>query len=730
MAFSLHAQEKKAPLIDVLRDIEDKFQVRFAYDYQLASNSIVTQPDYSLPLNEALNNIFAFGNLTYQSGNRVIIIKPRAINVPKEKARSIFQFSGFIRDKLTGEPLQNATIHIISTRQFGTSNMQGFFTLKNVPSDTSKIEIKYLGYKSTIIQPDQFDRGLVQIRLTTKPSMLDPVVVNDQIQTFTINSAASAISMNPGSTQLFSGFGQPDIIRSIQLLPGVAASNETSSGLSIRGGSSDQNLVLFDGFSVFNLGHFFGTLSAFNTNVIGSVDLFKGGFGAGYGGRVSSILEIKSREVDFGGRTRGSIGFNLMSANLMVETAVSDNITFIIGGRRSYSDLIKTNVFNSITDNLKKNRPSEISNFGRKSFIENVNPEFGYYDVNAKVNVKLKEGQKLGISFYNSGDDLRVIDNDLLNNESTDIFYDQRYKELTSWGNTGASINYEFQWMPLLTSHVTLAHSSSFRSYELDYFLDFHGDGFSYYKDLNLKDKNLISESSIRFDNHYQIDRNSVLEFGLFSINNNIEYHNSFDLSIRSESLRESANQFGIYIQQTYSPLPKVSLTGGLRGTYYLGTDNTYLEPRVTLSYKPIPAVNLKGAVGRYYQFISQVTSNNPFATQRSFWLVSDGVNVATIRSNHFIGGVTIESNVATIDIEGYHKTLGGLTTYALDSGFQVLGNDEQKSALYMGSGSVKGMDVMVSRDFGKLSTWVSYSLSYAHNKFQNVNNGVEYNAN
>lgn len=731
IAFFLQAQERRAPLTDVLRDIENKFQVRFAYDYQLAANSTVTLPDYTLPLNEVLKSTFSESNLTYQSGNRVIIIKPRSavFSSVRRESNVKTQLSGFIKDETTGEPLQNATLHILSTHLYGTTNAQGYFFLKTVPSDTSSIEIKYLGYQNAIIKPNQFRKGLAQVRMMSKPAVLDPIVIKDQSRTFSINSDAGAISMNPGNVQLLSSFGQPDIIRSIQLLPGVDGSSESSSGLSIRGGSADQNLVLFDGFSVFNLGHFFGTVSAFNANVISNIDVLKGGFGAEYGTRVSGVLDIQSKVAEFEGRTRGNFSLDLMSVNMMIESRVSDKVSFLIAGRRSHTDLIKTNVFSKVTNNVTTGRPSEVSSFGQKSFIKNVNPEFGYYDINAKVNVKLGEGQKLGISFYNSGDELRVVDNDFQDNVATDVFYEQRYKEVTAWGNTGASLNYEHQWTPLLSSKMTLARSSSFRTYELDYFLDFHVEGFGLYKDINVKDKNVISETSFRLDNQYQIDRNSVLNFGFFSIRNNIEYHNSFNLNSDGQSLRENANQIGLYVQQTYSPIPKLTVTGGLRGTYHSGTDNTYLEPRASLNYKLTPSLNIKGAVGRYYQFVSQVSSNDPFATQESFWLVSDGVNVATVGSNHYIGGVTFESDIVTIDIEGYYKTLDGLTTYDLDSGFQDL-NDQRKSALYRGSGNIKGMDVMISKDLGSLTSWVSYSLSYATNKFQNVNNGFQYHAN
>ena len=626
------AQERLVSMVDVLEDIESHYNVRFAYDYQLVANTKVASPDLNLDLDQVLDRIFVDSRLTFQKGSRVIIVKPRPRVNRIAKRQEKINLSGFIKDGSTGEPLPKATLHILNTRRYSTTNFHGFFMLKDIPHDTSSIEVKFIGYESVIIKARDFDRKLARINLAPRPSMLDPIIVNDQLETFSFQPEASAITMNPESSRMYTTLGQPDIIRSIQLLPGVSGSNESSDGLSIRGGSPDQNLVLFDGFTVYNLGHFFGTLSAFNSKVINDVSLHKGGFGAEYGGRVSSVIDIESKNVAFDSKTRGSVGVDLMSVNALVETAVSDKVSVLVAGRRSYTDFIKTNVFNNISNNLTNDRPGEISNFGRESFIKTVNPEFGYYDVNAKVDVNLKEGRKLGFSFYNSGDNLSVIDNDILDSDATDIYYEQKFNEKTSWGNTGVSLNYQHQWSPLLNSKMTFAHSSSYRNHELDYFLDFHGEGLSYYQDLNLKDKNVTGETSVRVDNHYQINRSSLLQFGAFNINSHIEYHNSFDLNIRGESLSENVNQSGVYIQGTYRPVPKVALTGGLRGTYYTGTDLTYLEPRIAINFKPIPTVNLKGAVGRYYQFVSEVTSNNPFATQKSFWV---GIRRSQ-RSNHW----------------------------------------------------------------------------------------------
>ncbi|MEQ9426777.1 MAG: TonB-dependent receptor [Cyclobacteriaceae bacterium] len=723
------AQSQKVSLLTVLNKLEEERNVRFAYDYELVKATMVDIPDFEWDTDEILSNTLG-NNLFFEKGDRVIIIAP----LPPADYYSIkdknFQFTGYVRDSLTGEALPNATIQIVANKQFTTANDNGFFTLTNVPHDTSSIRVEYLGFKRVVIKPNQFEDGLVNINLPANPEILEPLVVSDKVESFTISNEVGKISLSPVTMQLISPFGQPDIIRSIQLLPGVTGSSETSAGLSIRGGTPDQNLIMFDGFTVYSLDHFFGALSSFNSNVIRDIDLYKSGFGAKYGGRVSSVLNITSRDGSFTDRPRGSVGFDMMSANMMLESPIGEKVSFMLAGRRSYGDVVQSNLYNKVLDNVKNNDPDQVSSFGNDNFINQVDPEFKYYDVNAKLNYKINDDNRLDVSFYNSSDKLDIVDNEFFENTNNDTYFKQEFEESTSWGNTGLSVNFHHNWNPLLSSKLSVANSRFAKDHSLRYFLHFRSNGQSNVENINIKDKNEVNESSVRLDNQYQISENSLLEFGAFNINHQIEYHNVLSRNALKLDIRESGNQTGVYIQQTYTPISNLSVTGGLRGTYYTGTDNTYLEPRISLNYRPYPELNIKGAVGRYYQFITETTTNNPFLNRYNFWLIADGFNVSEIGSNHFVGGASFAKGSMLIDVEGYYKTLDGLTTYALDSALNSFDNGEQEGILYRGNGRVKGLDVMVKNDFGSFTSWISYSLSSVRHKFLNVNEGAEFNAN
>ena len=728
---SLAAQDNRtSTLASVLTKIERLHGVKFAYDYQLASSRQVSVPDYSQPLLDLLESTLNSNGFSYEMGSRVILIAPKH-NSPTISEKPGLSLSGFIRDGATGESLANAVLVVNSTGHFAVTNAKGYFSLKDIPADTSKIEINYLGYQKKLLKTSDFRNGFANVRLVANPEVLDAVLVEDEVESFDISPQIGKIDISSAKMQMLSSMGQPDIIRSIQLLPGVVSTGESSSGLSVRGGGTDQNLVLFDGFSVFSIDHFFGTLSAFNSNVVRDISLYKGGFSTKYGGRVSSVLDIESRDGGTSKRPRGSVGVDLMSVTGMVESSVNDKVSVMVAGRRSYTDLFETNVFQSVVNNVKDNRPNEVSNFVNDRFVKQIDPDFSYYDINAKVRAKLSDVEELRFSLYNSRDRLDVADKKFIVDEVNNVTFDQEYEESSEWGNTGLSLNYSRQWSPLLTSQFILANSSFYRNHEVDFFLDYKGEGFRNYHDITTRDKNYVRESSFRVDNQYQITRNASLEFGLFATNNRIEYHNLLDQNLQDLNIQENGNQFGIYAQQTYKPLPNFTISGGLRGTYYSGTDNNYLEPRLSLNYAPYPSINIKGAVGRYYQFIGQATTNNPFLTQESFWLLSDAVNVAAIASNHYVGGVTFNHDIITIDVEGYYKTLDGLTAYAIDSsGLQNFNLSEQFGALYRGSGRVRGMDVLIKRDFGNLNSLLSYSLSSVRHKFFNLNEGREFDAN
>ena len=247
--------------------------------------------------------------------------------------------SGLIKDKESGESLPYANVIVKNTNIGTTTNEDGFFTLFNVPSKTSTIQVQFMGYKTEfLILTTEIASDKIIILMTPDSNQLEEVVISLDSggEIMKMNKNVSQISLSPKKLATIPNLGEKDIFRALQLLPGVSGTNESSSGLYIRGGTPDQNLVLLDGFTVYHVDHFYGFFSAFNSDVIKDIQLFKGGFPAEYGGRISSVMDLTGKT---GNSNKFSLSgsLSLLSANATVEIPVGKKANLLISGRRSVS---------------------------------------------------------------------------------------------------------------------------------------------------------------------------------------------------------------------------------------------------------------------------------------------------------------------------------------------------------------------------------------------------------
>ncbi|MEM1124675.1 MAG: carboxypeptidase-like regulatory domain-containing protein, partial [Bacteroidota bacterium] len=313
---NLHAQNKRDITVDkhvknkqlslVLLDLSINNRLRFDYSKDLVSDVLVSANISKQPIETALTLLLRETDLSFQwTGERTILINkgpriPSMVHRPiKSPKRKDFELSGVIKDATTGETLPFAEILIGGTTNGSTTNLDGYFTLFKVPNDTVTLELHYLGYQTAFYQLDP-EQALENILLKMEPigTQLDEVIVvaQKEEQLLKASSGVSKISVAPAQLAALPSLGEKDIFRSLQLLPGVSGSNESSSGLYVRGGTLDQNLVLFDGFTVYHVDHLYGFYSAFNANAIKDVQLYKGGFEAKFGGRLSSVVEITGKD--------------------------------------------------------------------------------------------------------------------------------------------------------------------------------------------------------------------------------------------------------------------------------------------------------------------------------------------------------------------------------------------------------------------------------------------------
>ncbi len=346
----------QAPLVEVLKKLRTAYNLKIAYDNERVKGITITLELKGVPLEEALKKILVGTPLTYQLINDKVVIVPNGqLKTEITNFNRSVSISGVISDQETGETLPNASVHVAGFDQVTVSNADGFFTLINIPSDTSTLFINYLGYSAKQIKLDpQLVGTKINITLQSNFSQLKEVTITDHYETpLKVNEQISKVAFNPKSLSSLPSLGEQDLFRTLQLLPGVSGTNESSAGLVVRGSNPSQNLVLLDGFTIYHLDHFFGIFSALNSDIIKDVQIYKGGYEAKYGGRVSGVVDITGKT---GNSTKPAFNFgaNLVSIHGSAEIPIGKKVNFLFTGRRAFTDIIQSDLYQKLFDISQK----------------------------------------------------------------------------------------------------------------------------------------------------------------------------------------------------------------------------------------------------------------------------------------------------------------------------------------------------------------------------------------
>lgn len=627
--------------------------------------------------------------------------------------------SGVVKDQKTGETMPFVNVVVQSTHRGVSSNVDGYFTIFNVPTDTSTLLITRLGYSVTRykLSPEKIKAGVVVEIAPSAVSMEAFTVEESKDNTIEIAEEVGKITLNPAQLENLPTLGEVDIFRSLQLLPGINGGNESGAGLYVRGGTPDQNLILLDGITVYHIDHFFGIFSAFNANAIKDVQVYKGGFESKFGGRVSSVVDITAKE---GNSKKLALGgnLNMLSSNIVAEVPVIKNkASLLIAARRSYTDIIQSPTFNKIFGNIKDEREGQATNlgFGIAGFNK-VDPVFHFYDINGKFTIHPTSKDIISLSFYNGKDNLDNSSSQKFNGNTELITND-----VTQWGNTGIGARWARKWNDKYYSNLILSHSNYFSNYELGntIILDTTEIKTGTTQDNNVKD------ITLRFDNEYKINRKNTLEFGLWIANNNITYKYTIDDTLQLQDRHDIGTRAAGYVQNTFQITDNFKVNLGVRGTYYDQTQKMYAEPRAAAYYNITKKFRLKGAWGMYNQFVNRVILENIFGGSRDFWLIADTAgNIPVVTSTHYIFGGAFETKDFLVDVEAWQKSTSGLLEYSLRFGTLEENAQNFDKQFYKGSGLARGIDFLIQKKFGKFTGWIAYTLSKVDYTFARFNNG------
>jgi len=710
---------RRMPLSKALKTIEENYNLRIAYDHSLVQNVVVDLQLANLSISETLERLLRSASLTYQEVGANIIIVP----APKESAKSQpekrnITVSGKVFDAETGETLPQATIRINGSAIATTSNNDGHFTILNIPTDTAVLEVSYMGYITRSLGISEIgDHASADIRMSSDAKILNEVVVMDEYnQAVKVEGQPGALVFNPASLNSLPSLGEQDIFRTMQLMPGVSTTDESSSGMVIRGMHPSYNLVLLDGMTIYQQDHFFGSFSIINADVIKDVRVHKGMFDAKYGGRVSGVVDITTKN----GNTEKpafNVRLNSINAKTTAEIPIGKKWSFFAGARRSFTDAVKSNLFKELFD-IAQLSNDQIQLFGLvNTFGGTTSPSYFFHDANAKLTFRPSTSDVISLSMYVSRDKMDI-------DEST-IFDDYSFasERQTRWGNNGLSLRWGRQWNSKFYSNLRISDSRFFRNHRIKTSSQSQEMMGSY----ELKVENNINDFTCAIDNEWLVNKDFTLEFGLSGVWQETDAH-IYDKTILTGDFpgefpedtdarfSEKSLLHSIYGSVIIWPSRRFTSTAGLRLNHYVSASpGVYAEPRVTTRYKVNDHFNLKAGYARSNQFISQVLyyweTGTVSGLNENFWLLSQPERDAqpVISSDQLSAGATLKGNQLVYDAEMYYKITTGVVI------------DEDRNA---GTTDVYGLDVIIQKMTGIHKGWIAYSLARATQSNPYILNG------
>ena len=647
---------------------------------------------------------------------------------------------GTIRDSETGETLIFANIIIDGTNIGASTNKDGFFVIIDAPYEKLTLLVSYMGYQSVKVQYDNSKSNNKKLELELKPISIttdDVVVTSEKYKIWKMADGVSQITLSPKQLMVLPKLGEVDIFRSLQLLPGVSGISDGSSGLYVRGGTPDQNLILLDGMTVYHVDHFFGFFSAFNSDAVKDVQFYKGGFTSKYGGRMSSVVDLTGKTGSIN-KFKMDVGLSSLSLNGVAEIPVFDKGSILISGRRSYSDIIQTDFYQSIYGFLSGGDDSEPRINGRGEVMEqSLMPSFYFYDLNAKFSYQLTDKDFVSFSFYNGEDNLDESQEPKSAGGSGASTTQRFTNDFTNWGNLGGSAKWSRQWSDRIYSNFLVSSTDYFniRNSERGTTTsdDENSTGFIGNSFKSLED-NSVKDFTIRLDNEWKLSNEQKLSFGLWfsDISTNFLMTRNDSLTILDRN--SGSSQLALYVSdniELFSPL-KIDIGG--RITRYEGTESIYFEPRFSAIYSLTDKLKIKGSWGHYYQFINHITNEDVLEGTRDFWMVADDYLKPGF-ATHYILGAEYQTDDYLFAIEGYYKDLENLVEFnqriPISKGRESINQPSStvQENFFFGDGYSQGIEFLIQKKAGNFNGWLSYTLGQVEYTFPDFNEGLAFSA-
>ncbi|MFN4300250.1 MAG: TonB-dependent receptor [Thermaurantimonas sp.] len=610
--------------------------------------------------------------------------------------------SGFVSERRSAERLVGVNVYIPNLKVGTITNNYGYYSL-SIPRGRHTIVFSMLGFTSRQYEIDLRRDTVINVELQEEIAELEEVVIiaekkqAENVQMSSIDLPMKTVKKIPML------FGETDLLRAIQYLPGVQSGNEGFTGIYVRGGSPDQNLILLDGVPVYNVSHLFGFFSVFNSDAIKSVQLYKGGFPARFAGRLSSVIDITMKEGNmrkFG--AEGSIG--LISSRLTVEGPIlKDKASFIFSGRRTYLDMLTRPLIGSGNDDATG----------------------GYYfgDFNGKINYILNPKNRLYLSYYGG------IDKFFFRDRTNFGTHTETVEGGLQWGNNTGSL----RWNHLFNNKMFVNTTLNYTRYRFTtYFSQTHSTDPS--KNVLARFFSYIQDFSLRSDWEYALNPNHYLRFGVSSIlhdfrpgalqvrDNQANIDSLVDFSKRIQSVEN-----GLYIEDEMSVGNRTKLNLGLHYAQNFVKGVTYqgLQPRLSGRYMLTDKTSIKASYVMMQQFI-HLLSNTGIGLPTDLWVPATDKVKPQLAHQVAIGATYSMNTTYEFSAEAYYKHMSNLIEYK--NGASYYSTVDWQSQVHTGGrGWSYGLELFAEKKLGNTTGWIGYTLSWSWRQFKELNNGLPY---
>lgn len=691
----LSAQDKDNTILlkTIFENISKKHQVSFNYIEEEIAVFKLVPPSNALTLQEKLNYITEKTQLKFEfiSEKYISVINNQKLDKP---------LCGYLLDKETKEPIQNATLLVSGTNSYAITNEIGFFELKTKSANT--IEISHLNYKSEIIQSSfLYVENCPTIYLKSIINDLEPVVTTLYLTKGISKKRDGTYEVKPKKNGLLPGLTEPDVFQTMQQIPGIHATDESISNTSVRGGTHDQNLFLWNGIRLYQTGHFFGLISSLNPNLANKINIAKNGTSAFYGDGVSSSVLI-STHIDSIENTTGAVGFNLINADFYTKVKTSKKSNIEISGRRSYTDLITSPTYKSYFNKIFQN--TIVTNyFDNQNIKYNSKEDFYFYDFTAQYHQKIKQKTDLFIDILSISNVLDVLQTKTENSITT-----SKYSCLEQQ-TYGANALLKTNWNAKNRSEISIYAS----------YYNIKSENESIENNQIFNQENTILDTGIKLQNSHILSDNFTFMNGYQFNEIGVRNVDIVNTPVFSRKIKEVLKNHALIAELNYfSVNTKFNGRIGFRQNYIQEFSTFIFEPRIQLNYKFTPFFQLEIMGESKHQTTSQIVDlqQDFLGIEKRRWTLSNNEDIPIVKSNQASLGFSFNKNNWLLTLENFYKKVDGITS--MSQGFQ----NQYEFVKTNGNFTVYGTEFLIQKQFKPITTWVSYTFQENNYEFKTLN--------